>query len=352
MADPSTGRHHILNRTIRSGKPGIDADTRSGQNDRLTASHNGHAGSNRWLHRSICDGLDGPVSWPIQVHRMANRGLCIDWRKWKNLATRQREYEINMHSGTHIETDCNCEDPTELDTTELLREELLDSAGGNSTKILLVDDTDSMLLLLSQYLESLGYDEILTAASANEAFKHLMPDPEDPASRAVDLILMDINMPGLDGIEACRRIKTEMGFNDVPVIMVTSEVDTDHLKQAFDAGAMDYIKKPFNRLELRVRVESALKLKHALDAQKRVNALLAEKNQALKQAMDNVKVLQGLLPICASCKKIRDEAGSWNVMEGYISDHSEAEFSHGICPDCQQRLYPEIYRKLEERGLA
>jgi len=188
----------------------------------------------------------------------------------------------------------------------------------------------------------------LTASSAIEAFKALMPDPEVLASAAVDLILMDINMPGLDGIEACRRIKADMGFNDVPVIMVTAEVDTESLKRAFDAGASDYVKKPFNRVELGARVESALKLKRAMDAQKRVNALLEGQNQELKQALDNVKVLRGLLPICASCKMIRDESGTWKAIEGYISDHSEA-FSHGICQDCQQRLYPEIYRRLQER---
>ena len=248
-----------------------------------------------------------------------------------------------MHSGGYIETGCTCEVHNES-----LREKLPNSGGGDGMKILVVDDTSSMLLLISQYLESLGYGEILTAASANEAFKHLMADPEVPASGAVDLILMDIKMPGLDGIEACRRIKGDMGFNDVPVIMVTAEVDTESLKRAFDAGASDYVTKPFNRVELGVRVESALKLKRAMDAQKRVNALLEEKNQELKQAMDNVKVLRGLLPICASCKKIRDDSGSWKVIEGYISDHSEAEFSHGICPDCQQTLYPEIYRRLQE----
>ena len=316
------------------------------QSESLMRPHNRRAVSNLRPYPAIFHGQDGPVLWTIWVHRLAEWGLCIDWEKWKNEATRQREYEINMHDGAHIETGCNCDDHTGL-----LGQELQDSAGGNSTNILVVDDTESMVLLLSQYLESLGYGEVSTAASANEAFKLLMAGAEDPTSGAVDLILMDINMPGLDGIEACRRIKNEMGFNDVPVIMVTSDVDTEHLKQAFEAGAMDYITKPFNRLELRARVESALKLKHALDSQKRANALLEEKNLALKEAMANVKVLRGLLPICAGCKKIRNDSGSWSVIEGYISDHSEAEFSHGICPDCQQKLYPRIHRKLQEKGL-
>lgn len=205
------------------------------------------------------------------------------------------------------------------------------------------------------YLNGFGYDDILTASNAFEAFKCLMSDPEVPASDAVDLILMDISMPGIDGIDACFRLKNEMGCGDVPVIMVTSHVEPDYLKRAFEAGAMDYVTTPFNRLELQVRVKSALKLKQALDAQKRVNALVEElleqRNQALHEAMEDVKILHGLLPICASCKKIRNDSGNWSELEAYISDHSQAEFSHGICPDCHQKLYPEIYGRLQAKGL-
>ena len=212
----------------------------------------------------------------------------------------------------HVETGCACQVPTES-----LIEELPDSAGGKGTRILIVDDTENMRLLLSRYLENLGYGEILTASSANEAIKRLMAS-EVQASGAVDIILMDINMPGLDGIEACRRIKGDMGLVDIPVIMVTSEVGTERLKQAFDAGAMDYITTPLDGLELRVRVASALKVKHAMDAQKRVNALLEEKNLALIKAIEDVKVLLSYIPSAPHVK------GSLNVLEGYISAHSEA----------------------------
>ena len=228
-----------------------------------------------------------------------------------------------LDHGEHVETGCSCRV-----STESLIEEFSVSAGGKGTRILIVDDTENMRLLLSRYLDSLGYFEILTASSANEAFKHLMADPEVPASDAVDLILMDINMPGLDGIEACRQIKGDMGLVDIPVIMVTSDIDPEHLKRAFDAGAMDYITTPFNGLELRVRVASALKVKHALDAQKRVNALLEEKNLALIEAVENVKVLLRCIPSAPHVK------GSLNVLEGYIAGNFEADFSQGICQDC------------------
>ena len=112
---------------------------------------------------------------------------------------------------------------------------------------------------------------------------------------------------------------------------------------------------PFERLELQARVKSALSLMQAMDSQRRanllVNELLADREQALREAVENVKILHGLLPICASCKKIRNDEGSWRQIEEYISEHSEAEFSHGICPGCHEELYPEIYGRLQEKGL-
>ena len=258
-------------------------------------------------------------------------------------------HEIDIETGC-AEAGCSCQAHADGLADGLVEAFPLPRTG-KDMKILIVDDAHNMLVLLTEYLEGFGYSEILTAASSNEAFEHLTADPEVPASDAVDLILLDIVMPGLDGIDACRRIKGDMGCGDVPVIMVTGEAGMDHLRQAFDAGATDYVTKPFKRLDLRVRVASALKLKQAMDAQKRTNALLEEKNVALIEAIENVKVLRGLLPICASCKKIRNDSGSWSQIEAFISANSEAVFSHGICPGCQEELYPEVYRRLKQKGV-
>ena len=244
------------------------------------------------------------------------------------------------------EPGCSCQAPTDVSV-----EASPEPRTGKDMKILIVDDAENMLLLLSDYLAGFGYNQITTAESSEQAIEHLTADPEVPASETVDLILMDIVMPGLDGIETCRQIKDGLGCGDVPVIMVTGLDGMEHVRQAFAAGAIDYVTKPFKRLELEVRVASALRLKQAMDVQKRTNTLLEEKNLALKEAMDNVKVLQGLIPICASCKKIRDTSGSWSQLEAYISDHSEANFSHGICPDCQQELYPSVYARLQAKKL-
>ena len=217
-------------------------------------------------------------------------------------------------------------------------------------KILIVDDAPSILDLMEAYLYEFGYTEVLTAKSAHEAFGKLEADAKSQEDSKIDLVLLDVNMPGTDGIDACRRIKTDAKSQAIPVIMVTGVDDTEHLRHAFYAGAMDYVTKPVNKLELQVRVRSALALKRAMDDQKSANADLEQRNEELQLAWNNVKILQGLISICATCKKIRNDSGDWNLMEAYIADHSEANFSHGICPDCQKEEYPEIYERLKARS--
>jgi len=99
---------------------------------------------------------------------------------------------------------------------------------------------------------------------------------------------------------------------------------------------MDYITKP-------VKVEAVLARVNTHLTIRRLQKDLEEKNAQLQEAFDNIKTLKGLIPICANCKKIRDDEGYWHQVEGYIRDHSEAEFTHGICPDCAMTLYPEFY---------
>ncbi len=137
--------------------------------------------------------------------------------------------------------------------------------------ILIVDDTASQRLLLISVLRSAGYNDLLMANSAEHAFEHLGVD-QLPGSADhqpdIDLILMDISMPMLNGIEACRRIKALERLQDIPIIMVTASTETEDLQAAFEAGAMDYITKPPNKAEMLARVRSALKLKHEMDSRK------------------------------------------------------------------------------------
>lgn len=133
-------------------------------------------------------------------------------------------------------------------------------------RILIVDNSEDGRDVAEAMLLAAGYEHVSAAGSAEEAFRLLAiggPAPQAPS--LVDLVLLDIIMPEIDGIEACARIRNDPRYSDVPIIMVTLLHDTDSLANAFVAGATDYITKPLNRVELLARVRSALKLKSELD---------------------------------------------------------------------------------------
>lgn len=150
--------------------------------------------------------------------------------------------------------------------------------------ILIVDDSSDSRLLVKSHLTAAGYTGLVTAASARQAFRLLGMDGVTAVDCAIDLILMDITMPELDGIEACRRIKATRKFQDIPVIMVTGQHDDENLNLAFAAGATDYITKPLNKVELLARVRTALALRQEMGYRKQANAELEERNQELEQA--------------------------------------------------------------------
>ena len=210
--------------------------------------------------------------------------------------------------------------------------------------ILIIDDSVDNRMLFKYILENAGYTDVLTAGSAHDAFKVLGMENPSEADSVVDLILMDIMMPEMDGIEACRQIKSVERLRDIPIIMVTARTEEKDIEDAFSVGAMDYITKPLRGIELLVRSRSALSLKKEIDRRKYREQELLNLNRELKNSIETIKTLRGLIPICANCKKIRDDKGYWNQIESYIQKHSEAEFSHGICPECARKLYPELYK--------
>ncbi|MCP9446522.1 MAG: response regulator [Nitrospira sp.] len=207
--------------------------------------------------------------------------------------------------------------------------------------ILIVDDSTDQQFLLRSILTNAGHSDVVTAESAQAAFSLLPLDAGQDRS-SIDLILMDILMPNLNGIDACRLIKQRDHLRDIPIIMVTAKNDPDDLSEAFSAGAMDYISKPVNRVELLARVTSALTLKREMDCRKERETELRRSNEELQRALKEVKVLRGLIPICASCKNIRTDDGLWTRIEEYLSEHSEVQFSHGLCQPCIKKLYPGV----------
>ena len=165
--------------------------------------------------------------------------------------------------------------------------------------ILIVDDSEDQLLILKSILNENGYKDLHLADSADQAFKFLGLKGKGE-KRAVDLILMDVIMPGINGIEACANIKKEESLKDTPVIMITANKDETHLQSAFLAGAIDYIKKPINVTELLARVHSALRLKMETDSRKErereLNEMAEQLNEANKK-LTQMSYLDGLTSV-------------------------------------------------------
>lgn len=200
--------------------------------------------------------------------------------------------------------------------------------------ILIIDDTRDNLRLLTQILTQRGY-KVLAASDGEQAL-------EAAATIAPNLILLDIMMPGMDGYTVCERLKARPETAHIPVIFISALNEPLDKVKAFTAGGVDYLTKPFQVEEILARVNVHLTLSHLQRQLEDANAKLAAQNQELQQrnaelqeALTTIKTLSGIVPICAWCgQKIQDEAGHWIKVENYIEAHSEATFTHGICPDC------------------
>ncbi|HMQ52318.1 MAG TPA: response regulator [Anaerolineae bacterium] len=208
--------------------------------------------------------------------------------------------------------------------------------------LLIVDDNLKNLKVLMDLLRDRGFD-ILVARSGEEALSRI-------DYRLPDLILLDVMMPGPDGFEICRRLKAYETTREIPIIFMTALTDVQSKLKGFEVGGVDYVTKPLEYQEVMARLQAQLTIRRLQQDLVEKNAELQAKNEALQQALDQVNLLSGLLPICANCKKIRDEQGRWQEVTVYIRDHSEAEFSHGICPDCMQKLYPGYYHSSSSSG--
>ena len=246
--------------------------------------------------------------------------------------------------------------------------------------ILVAEDSFTQAVKLQSLLERNGYHVTLAqdGAGALSVLQHTRPI----------MVISDIVMPEMDGYELCRRIKNDKSTADIPVVLVTQLSEPDDILKGLECGADNIITKPYDesfllsriqyivinqRLRKNVRTEVGLEVffanrKHFITSD-RIQILdlllstyesalqkareLEQTNKKLQEALETIKTLQGILPICASCKKIRDESGEWQSLERYIGERSNATFSHGLCPECAKKLYPQYFdRRGESSGNA
>lgn len=199
----------------------------------------------------------------------------------------------------------------------------------SNERIMVVEDEWTISNLIQKCLRGLGYTISSVEASGEDAIRKAGEDKPD-------LVLMDIVLhDNMDGIEAADRIQSR--FN-IPVIYITAYDNKEFLERAKVTEPFGYIIKPFQERELHTNIEIAL-YKHK--AEEKTKELV----QQLRDSLSKVKLLSGLIPICSSCKNIRDDKGYWEQIELFIRDNSEADFTHSICPDCIKTLYPEISSK-------
>jgi len=225
-------------------------------------------------------------------------------------------------------------------------------------RILILEDVASDAALMEDELQSVGLNFV----------SHIVSNRKDYLAQldsfSPDIILSDYNLPQYDGVKALNDVRAR--FPDVPFLLVTGAIGENLAIDIFRNGANDYVMK--NRLqrlvpavqraleearEIKARKEAETALRKAHDelemkvrlrtAQLQVEIEERKKTEeSLREAMSRIKTLSGLLPICAACKKIRDNDGVWVQIESYIQNNSDANFTHGVCPECAAKLYPDI----------
>ncbi len=195
-------------------------------------------------------------------------------------------------------------------------------------KILIADDGLTIRRLLETYLTQWGYDVVI-ASDGNKAWE-LLKQPDTPR-----LVILDWLMPGMDGIEVCRRVRKLEHGKLLHIIIFTSLDSQKNIITALDAGADDFIAKKFDMDEFRARIKVG-------ERSANLKSELAGKVRDLEKAISDVKRLQGILPICMHCGRVRDEREVWQKLEEYVMENSEAELSHGLCPACLKKHYPEF----------
>jgi len=198
---------------------------------------------------------------------------------------------------------------------------------GSLQTVLLAEDEVVTRRLLEAQLTRAGY-EIISVSDGTKALEVLQ------SASAPSLAVLDWNMPGLDGPEVCRRLRSLHKASYTYMLLVTARHSKSDVVEGLSAGADDFIPKPVDADELRARLrtgERIVQLERTLQA----------KVKELEESAAHVAELQGMIPICMHCKRIRNQEQIWEKVETYIEHRSEARFSHALCAECLEKHYPD-----------
>lgn len=201
--------------------------------------------------------------------------------------------------------------------------------------ILIAEDDSVSRRVLEKTLVAWGYDVVLTR-NGMEAWEVLKCED------APILAILDVMMPEMDGLDVCRSVRQLARSTPPYLILLTAMSCKEDVVKGIEAGANDYLTKPFDREELRVRVGVGMQM---LELQRN----LFDRVKELEDALARVNQLQGMLPICSYCKQIRDDQNYWHKVESYISSHADIKFSHGICPDCYARVSLDLEENQQQK---
>ena len=194
-------------------------------------------------------------------------------------------------------------------------------------KILVVDDQDTIRVVITHLLKTAGY-QVIEATRGEQTLR--LCEEWHP-----DLVILDVHLPDVNGIEVCRRARQAASGSLKHIILLTARGEKADLVEGFAAGANDYITKNFDPDELKARVGVGARIVE-------LQLALANRVKELEDAMSHIKKLQGILPICMHCHKIRDDGEVWQKLEEYILDHTtDVTLSHGLCPECLEKYYSE-----------
>ena len=198
-------------------------------------------------------------------------------------------------------------------------------------RILVADDDAITRRVLESTFARFNWP-VITAHDGTSAWRALENLEE---RNAPQLAILDWMMPGMSGVEICRRVRSTPRFELMHLILLTSRAEVEDLAEGLDAGANDYICKPFHPVELEARVRAGERMVH-------LQTSLAARVTELEAALAHVRRLQGLLPICSYCKMVRNEENYWQQVDSYLTTHSDLELTHGICPRCYDRVMAEL----------